>query len=161
MAKGSGRRVVSHKVNKRHDGVVTDLKKKHVGRQMPAPLSRFRPRRTRQPAIVCTECQGTINLKKDIVIRGTEKRDNVLEMGMECPKCKHWYHVMFEDSEVRRLREKFKRAHQRSIDSPENGRLQARANQLLEEFRSYLEEFNNRLREESGVKAATISEGLL
>jgi len=78
----------------------------------------------------------------------------VYELGFECPSCKHWSHVFYDDAHARDLRVKFNKAKQVSIAAVGDdnyGELVQLADEAGNEYQTAFDAVNAMLRSHTGA----------
>ena len=97
-----------------------------------ANIPRARQGLKRAVTIPCNECDGVMDMEKDLKRRPITGVDteytvigdgyadvvnavDVFELGFECPSCQHWHHVFVDDGHVRGLRDVFNAAQRTAV----------------------------------------------
>lgn len=100
-----------------------------------------------QRVIHCPKCQAVLNVQRDLRTRAVRGHKDVLEMGLQCWRCKQWMHIYFSSPEVDVLRTAYRKAQRRAI-STQQPRDVAKMQVSGEAYRQAFDELNGRLRAE-------------
>lgn len=100
--------------------------------------------------ITCLACSAVLNVQRDLRRRAVRGQKDVVEMGLQCWRCKRWTHIYFSSPELDQRRTVFRKAQRRAI-STEQPKDVERMKETGEAYRAAYDQLNGEMRERMGI----------